>query len=177
MSARDSVLLWIMQGRQRNSLVVGKWKQSGQLPSPGDGSGPTSQVFWYRRGAVWQWEAPPEGRCFFSAQELLGREPCDWGYWQVSTRDSSGCSASHLEDIHLGNSSPPWENPTASPVPQTVENLSLMQETQVQSLDQEDPLEEDMAIHSHILAWRIPWTEEPGGLYSPWGCKELDTTE
>ena len=33
----------------------------------------------------------------------------------------------------------------------------------------EDPLEKEMAIHSGILAWRIPWTEEPGGLYSPWG--------
>ena len=39
-----------------------------------------------------------------------------------------------------------------------------MQETQVQSLDQEDSLEEEMATHSSILAWKIPWTEEPGGL-------------
>ena len=50
-----------------------------------------------------------------------------------------------------------------------------MQETQVQSLGQEDPLEKEMATHSSILAWRIPWTEEPG--YNPWGHKELDTTE
>ena len=41
-----------------------------------------------------------------------------------------------------------------------------MQETQVQSLDQENPLEKGMATHSSILAWRIPWTEEPGGLQS-----------
>ena len=41
-----------------------------------------------------------------------------------------------------------------------------MQETQVQSLDLEDPLEEEMATHSSILAWKIPWTEEPGGLQS-----------
>ena len=41
-----------------------------------------------------------------------------------------------------------------------------MQETQVQSLGQEDPLEKEMATHSSILAWRIPWTEEPGGLQS-----------
>ena len=40
----------------------------------------------------------------------------------------------------------------------------------------EDPLEEGMATQSSILAWRIPWTEEPGG-YSPWGCKESDMTE
>ena len=49
---------------------------------------------------------------------------------------------------------------------QTVKNLSVMQETWVPSLGQEDPLEEKMAIHSSILAWRIPWTEEPGGLES-----------
>ena len=46
----------------------------------------------------------------------------------------------------------------------------------IQSLGQEDPLEEGMATHSSILAYRIPWTEEPVG-YSPRSCKELDTTE
>ena len=56
----------------------------------------------------------------------------------------------------------------ASLVTQTVKNLPAMQETQVQSLDWEDPEEKGMATHSSILAWRIPWTEEPGG-YSPWG--------
>ena len=50
-----------------------------------------------------------------------------------------------------------------------------MQETQVQFLGQEDPLEKEMATHSSILAWRIPWTEEPGGLQST-GLQELDTT-
>ena len=47
-----------------------------------------------------------------------------------------------------------------------VKNPPAMQEMQVQSLGQEDPLEEEMATHSSILAWRIPWTEEPGGLQS-----------
>ena len=47
----------------------------------------------------------------------------------------------------------------------------------VWSLGWEDPLEKEMAIHSSILAWKIPWTEEPGRLYSPWGHKESDTTE
>ena len=42
--------------------------------------------------------------------------------------------------------------------------LPSVQETRVQSLDWEDPLEEEMAIHYSVLAWRIPWTEEPGGL-------------
>ena len=63
-----------------------------------------------------------------------------------------------------------------------------MRETQVQSLGWEDLLEKEMATHSSILAWKIPWTEEPVGYspwgrkeepvgYSPWGRKELDTTE
>ena len=52
---------------------------------------------------------------------------------------------------------------------QRVKNSRMMQETQeiwVQSLGQEDPLEEEMATHSSILAWKVPWTEEPGGLQS-----------
>ena len=56
-----------------------------------------------------------------------------------------------------------------------VKNLPAMQETQVQSLGQEVPLEKEMATHSSTLARRIPWTEEPGGVHS---ChKESDTTE
>ena len=51
-----------------------------------------------------------------------------------------------------------------------------MQETWVRPLGREDPLEKEMATHSSILAWRIPWTEEPAG-YNPWGRKESDTTE
>ena len=47
-----------------------------------------------------------------------------------------------------------------------VKNMPVMQETQVGFLGQEDPLEKDMGTHSNILAWRIPWTEEPGGLQS-----------
>ena len=49
---------------------------------------------------------------------------------------------------------------------QVVKNLPVMKETQVQSVGREDPLVKGMAIHSTILAWRIPWTEEPGGLLS-----------
>ena len=51
-------------------------------------------------------------------------------------------------------------------VAQTVKNLPAMQEPQVQSLGQKYPLEKGMASHSSILAWRIPWTEEPGRLQS-----------
>ena len=53
-----------------------------------------------------------------------------------------------------------------SPVAQTVKNLPAMLETWIQYLGQEDPLEKEMAIHSIILAWRTPWTEELGGLKS-----------
>ena len=60
---------------------------------------------------------------------------------------------------------------------QLVKNLPAMQEMWVQFLGQEDPLEREMATHSSILAWEIPWREEPGGLYSPWGHKELGRME
>ena len=66
------------------------------------------------------------------------------------------------------------ESHKASCVAQSVKTLPAMQETQetwVQSPGWEDPLEKEMATHSSILAWRIPWTEEPGG-YSPWGHKD-----
>jgi len=55
-----------------------------------------------------------------------------------------------------------------------LKNLPTVWETQVQSLSWEDPLEKGIATHSSILAWRIPWAEEPGVLqrsYSPWDCK------
>ena len=57
-------------------------------------------------------------------------------------------------------------------VAQMVKNLSAVQKTQVPSLDWEDPLETEMAIHSSILAWRIPGTEEPGGL-QPMGLQRV----
>ena len=61
-------------------------------------------------------------------------------------------------------------------IAQLRKNLPAMQETQVQFLGWEDPLEKEMATHSSILAWRISWTEEPGGLQFT-GSQELDTTE
>ena len=59
---------------------------------------------------------------------------------------------------------------------QRLKRLPAMWETWVRSLGQEDPLEKEMATHSSILAWRIPWTEKPGRLQS-WGHKELEMTE
>ena len=67
---------------------------------------------------------------------------------------------------------PSW----ASLVVQRLKRLPAMWETWVQSLGQEDPLEKETATHSSILAWRIPWTEELGGLQAM-GHKESDTTE
>ena len=64
----------------------------------------------------------------------------------------------------------------ASLVVQRLKRLPAMWENWVRSLGQEDPLEKEMATHSSILAWRIPWTEELGGLQST-GHKESDTTE
>ena len=57
---------------------------------------------------------------------------------------------------------------------QTLKNLPAVWETQFQSWSLKDFLEKGMATHFSILDWRIPWTEEPGGLYSPWSHKESD---
>ena len=54
----------------------------------------------------------------------------------------------------------------ASLVAQMLKNLPAVQDTQVQSLSWEDPLDKEMATHSSVLAWKVPWTEEPGGLQS-----------
>ena len=62
-------------------------------------------------------------------------------------------------------------NDSTSLMAQRVKNLPAVRETQIQSLGQEDSLEKEMAAHSNIFPWRIPWTEEP------WGRKESDTTE
>ena len=76
----------------------------------------------------------------------------------VSTLDS--------ESSHPSSSLRGTDQGLASLVAQRLKSLPAMQETRVQSLGQEDPLEKEMATHSSILAWRIPWMEEPGGLQS-----------
>ena len=65
----------------------------------------------------------------------------------------------------------------ASQVAQWLRIHLRMPETWVRTLGQEDPLEKEMATHSSILAWRIPRTEKPSRLYTPWDHKEVDTTE
>ena len=82
----------------------------------------------------------------------------------------------HSTDKYLLSASSPvsW----ASLVAQMVKNLPALWETWVRSLGWEDPLEEGMATHSSILAWRIPMDRERSLVgYSLWGCKESDTTE
>ena len=54
-----------------------------------------------------------------------------------------------------------------------VKNLPVVQEIRIQSLSWEDPLEKEMATHSSILVREVSWTEEPGGLHSPWGLKRV----
>ena len=76
-------------------------------------------------------------------------------------------------DLRAFTPFPLWR---ASLVVETVKKLPAMQETQVRSLGREDPLEQGMATYSSILAWRIPWAEEPGGLQSM-GSQRLDMTE
>ena len=102
-------------------------------------------------------------------------------HWLPRTLESSGPSTTKVSYSLHPLTLPSTELSTfsrkagASLVAQMVKNLPAMQETQVWSLDLEDPLEKGMASHSRILAWRIPWTEESDGLYSPWSCKESDT--
>ena len=66
---------------------------------------------------------------------------------------------------------------SSAPMAQMVKNLPALQETPGLIPGREDLLEKGMAIHSRILAWRNPWTEKAGSLYSSWGPKESDTTE
>ena len=102
---------------------------------------------------LWHWELG-------AVSDPQGAES---GHWKIKTY---GTQQFTLRPVQF------W----ASLVAQTVKSLPAVQETPVQSLGQEDPLEKGTATHSSILAWRIPWREEPGGV-RPWGLKELDTTE
>ena len=78
--------------------------------------------------------------------------------------------------IHQGSLGGIYLKHVTFPGGSVVKNHPVMHESWVQPLGWEDPLEKEMATHSSILAWEIPWTESLAG-YSPWGCKESDTTE
>ena len=112
--------------------------------------------------------------------EIIGHP----GFPSSSAGKESACSARDPGSIPGSARSPgegigyPLRYSWASLVTWTVKSLPAMQERWVQSLDWEDPLEEGMATHSSIFAWRIPWTEDSGRLsWSPQCCKESDTTE
>ena len=98
--------------------------------------------------------------CHFLLQEIFPTQGLDLGLGLPASRTVRGKRLYLVYCILL-------QSPVgASLVAQMVKNLPAMQETQVPSLGQEDPLEKGMATYSSILAWRIPWTEEPGGLKS-----------
>ena len=88
--------------------------------------------------------------------------PRDGGAWWAAVY---GVAQSQTQLKRLSSSSRLFYS-RASLVAQRLKRLPPMWETQVQSLGREDPLEEEMATHSSVLAWRIPWTGEPGGLQS-----------
>ena len=81
------------------------------------------------------------------------------GYSPWGRKESDMTERLHFTSLH-------FMDDEASLVAQMVKHLAAMQKTWVQSLGQEDPLEKEMATHSSIVAWRIPWTEKPGGLQS-----------
>ena len=90
--------------------------------------------------------------------------PCclDRGAWQATIHGVAKSQTQLSDFTHFTSGS-------------AVKNLPAMQETQVQFPDRENPLEKEMATHSSILAWKIPWAEEPGRPYSM-GLQESDTT-
>ena len=102
-----------------------------------------------------------------------------FSFWQNTLAQLEAFKTAWLRrggDLRVATGLSCWTASPDFPLAQMVKNLPAMQETQVWSLGWEDPLEKGMAIHSNILAWRIPWTEKSGGLQS-WGHKESDTTE
>ena len=94
----------------------------------------------------------------------------------LSSRKSQGFQELCVGDWHQRpNISRNQGFPGASLIAQLLKNLPALQEAWVPLLSPEDPLEEGMVTHSSLLAWRTPWTEEPGGLQFT-GLQELDTT-
>ena len=115
------------------------------------------------------WEQKQQFLIGFSSDcPLKLKPPHRVSSWELHNHDKT--KSLFIQQIfieHLVGMFPWWKLILgASLVAQMVKNLPVMQETRVQSLGWKDPLEEEMTTHSSILAWRIPWTEEPGGLQS-----------
>ena len=129
-------------------------------------SGPAYRFF--RRQVRWS-STPTSLRIFYS---LLWSRQLKGGFPGSSDSKESACNSGDPSSIPGSGRSPgegigySFQYSWASLVTQTVKNLPAMQETWVQYLGWEDPLEKEMASCSSILAWKIPWSEEPGGLQS-----------
>ena len=128
-----------------------------------DCSPPGSSVHGIRQARILEWVATPFSRESFRLrnQILISCVSCI-GRWVLYHQHQLGYPLGSLICVFLLSALYLW----VSLVAQLVKNLSAMQETWVQSLVWEDSLENEMATHSSILAWRIPWTEAPGGLQS-----------
>ena len=107
-------------------------------------------------GSLELWYMAPGRRC------LCGQPPTKTSGAVSNDLSWLATSQAYPNNSLLGELSTSY----ASLVAQMIKRLPAMQETRVQSLGWEDPLEKEMATHSSILAWRIPWTEEPGRLQS-----------
>ena len=93
-----------------------------------------------------------------------------------SLHNLSGACVVHTHNLHTHNLHAP-DHLLGFPGGSVVKRPPAKQATCIQSLGREDPLEKEMTTHSSVLAWRIPWTGEPGGLQSIWGRRESDTAE
>ena len=110
----------------------------------------------------------PSGSSCYAVLPSPARKP---GGASVSVKKPQTAFLTEEKSSHL------WRRPSGKPlVAQRLRRPPAVRETQVRSLGREDPLEKEMATHSSILAWRIPWMVELGGLQST-GHKESDTTE
>ena len=142
MTRRPNILGRGLQGQEHGSVRKGLWEED-TAEEAGEGGGSRSA-------------------CDLLLKEIHGEQWKSGGSGQkcLLMWDVGQCMLGEYR-VH-----PPPSSIQASLVAQMVKNLPAMQETQVQSLGWEDPLEKEMATHSSILARRIPWTEEPGRLQS-----------
>ena len=141
--------------------------------SPGGENGNLFQCYFLKnpRDRGGWWAAVMSAKSWAWLSVWVYTEVCTiiWNFWAsaFSGKEVARCCVDDSESITYIKRLV-WY--LASLVAQSVKNLPAIQETWVQFLGQEDPLEKEMATHSSILTWRIPWTEELGRIYL-WGCK------
>ena len=140
-------------------------------------SAPSSKLALSRVG-LWEWRQPAASLSSGAESFQRAANISEGGLHRPGGNGLCCTACSEESLLHWSGDSQTWKICKLVPmVPQPVKNLPAMQETWDPSLGWEDRLEKEMATHSSILAWRIPWTEEPGGLYSSCGGKESNTTE